>query len=341
MKFSVPLVLVSLLLTACATNSTRSPSSSPGKVAQERRDPFTVVVLPDTQCYCDIRFAQSAKRWGNGDLRRYFYDQTNWIVESAARLNTAFVVHEGDIVQADYPAEWEVAEDALSRLNGKVPYCLCLGNHDVGVTVNPDGKGYKSGLHRQTKFDDYFPRSRFEKEDWFGGTFDRTMANAYFLFEESGVDLMVISLEFQPRDEVLDWAGKVCQENPDRQVIILTHSYLTNKSERITKKYPVEGNNGEEMWQKLVSQHANIFMVLCGHAAGDGYLVSEGVHGNPVHQVLCDYQGRHNGGESWLRYMTFIPEEDRIDVFTYNPSLDTHEKTPNSQFQIEYRMANR
>lgn len=340
MKALVPLLLATLLLSACAPQTEDAASRpSPAATLAETRDPFTIVVMPDTQCYCDIQFAQSAKRWGNGDLRQYFYDQVDWIVASAEDLNTAFVVHAGDIVQSDYPAEWEIAEDALSRLDGKVPYCLSLGNHDVGITLNPDGKGYKSGMHRDTNFDTYFPRSRFEKEAWFGGTFDDTLSNAYFKFNESGVELLVISLEFQPRNEVLAWANRVCQENAERQVIILTHSYLNNENERITKKYPVEGNSGEEMWQKLVSQQPNIFMVLCGHSAGDGYLVSDGVHGNAVHQVLCDYQARHNGGESWLRYMTFSPLEDRIDVFTYNPSLDTFEETPNSRFHIEYNRA--
>ncbi|MBT7924175.1 MAG: hypothetical protein HN627_07925, partial [Opitutae bacterium] len=33
---------------------------------------FTLAVLPDTQFYCDTRLKLS-KKWGNGDLRRYFF----------------------------------------------------------------------------------------------------------------------------------------------------------------------------------------------------------------------------------------------------------------------------
>ena len=40
--------------------------------------PFTLAVLPDTQFYCDTRLKLSAK-WGNGDLRRYFFEQTRWV----------------------------------------------------------------------------------------------------------------------------------------------------------------------------------------------------------------------------------------------------------------------
>jgi hypothetical protein len=93
--------------------------------------PFTLAVLPDTQFYCDTRLKLSAK-WGNGDLRRYFFAQTKWVRDNQERLNIAFLVHEGDIVQADAPEEWAIAKKAMSILDGKVPYCMCLGNHDLG-----------------------------------------------------------------------------------------------------------------------------------------------------------------------------------------------------------------
>jgi len=49
-------------------------------------EPFTIAVLPDTQYYCDIRHKLSAK-WGNGDLRRYFFAQTKWVRDNQERLN--------------------------------------------------------------------------------------------------------------------------------------------------------------------------------------------------------------------------------------------------------------
>ncbi|MFL2480567.1 MAG: metallophosphoesterase, partial [Verrucomicrobiales bacterium] len=92
---------------------------------------FTLAVLPDTQFYCDTRLKLS-KKWGNGDLRRYFFDQTRWVRDNQKRLNIAFLVHEGDIVQTDAHEEWAIAKEAMSVLDGKVPYCMCLGNHDMG-----------------------------------------------------------------------------------------------------------------------------------------------------------------------------------------------------------------
>ena len=50
---------------------------------------FTLAVLPDTQFYCDTRLKLS-KKWGNGDLRRYFFEQTRWVRDNHKRLNIAF-----------------------------------------------------------------------------------------------------------------------------------------------------------------------------------------------------------------------------------------------------------
>ena len=79
-------------------------------------------------------------------------------------------------------------------------------------------------------------------------------------------------------------------------------------------------------------------MVLCGHVIGEGRLTSVGDHGNEVHQLLSDYQGMNNGGESWLRYMVFHPDENKIEVFTYNPALDQYRNVPSSRFDLEYSM---
>ena len=92
------------------------------------------------------------------------------------------------------------------------------------------------------------------------------------------------------------------------------------------------------MWQKLVSKHKNVFMVLCGHSSGEAVLTSKGDHGNQVHQVLSDYQNLNNGGESWLRYMVFEPTQNKIKVYTYNPALNKFRNQPSSRFDLEYRM---
>ena len=150
---------------------------------------------------------------------------------------------------------------------------------------------------------------------------------------------LIISLECKPRDEVLEWANQVVSEHPDHRVLVLTHAYLKpNKSRDTSGGVKAKGNTGEQTWQKFVSKHKNIFMVLCGHHSGEAVRTSTGDHGNGVHQVLCDYQNMNNGGESWLRYMTFKPENDTISVHTYNPALDQYNEGPKSRFDLHYPM---
>ena len=79
-------------------------------------------------------------------------------------------------------------------------------------------------------------------------------------------------------------------------------------------------------------------MVLCGHHTGEALRTDVGDHGNPVHQILCDYQHLHNGGESWLRYMIFDPAENEIRIHTYNPVLDKFKSGPSSRFNLAYPM---
>jgi len=210
----------------------------------------------------------------------------------------------------------------------------------MGFKKSNNKYGGDIAVNRTTHFNKYFPREKFAKRKEFGGTFDPNRHdNSWYHFEAAGMKFLIVSLECKPRDEVLVWANKVIAKRTGHRVIVLTHAYMRADGRRIDKLgYKIKGNAGEEMWQKLVSKHKNIFMVLCGHSSGEAVLTSKGDHGNQVHQVLSDYQHLNNGGESWLRYMVFEPNENKIKVYTYNPALDKFRNGPSSRFDLEYRM---
>ena len=48
--------------------------------------------------------------------------------------------------------------------------------------------------------------------------------------------------------------------------------------------------------------------------------------GQPVQQILTDYQDRANGGDGWLRYYTFDPAANTMTATTYSPKLGTSSK---------------
>jgi hypothetical protein len=140
-----------------------------------------------------------------------------------------------------------------------------------------------------------------------------------------------LSLEFGPSDDTLAWASGVIEQHPDHRVILVTHCYLMDDDTRVDStsgfsphNYGIDSlgvNDGEEIWDEFASRHENLFLVLCGHVTGDGsgHLVSQGVAGNTVHQVLANHQHEAYGGNGWLRILTFLPDQDVVAVTTYSP----------------------
>lgn len=293
---------------------------------------FNLVLMPDTQCYAQ-------------DHPQIFHAQTKWIADNASTIT--FVLQLGDITNRNNPPQWEVARAAMNRMDGKVPYTFVLGNHDIGTSG--------SSKKRTTKlFNKYFPYEKYSKSPHFGGAFEPgKMDNTWWKFEAGGKKWMIVSLEFGPRNIVLDWANKVIAEHPDSLVIINTHAYMNWDETRIgpgdkwnphdyglgkRTKGDQAANDGEEMWTKLVSKHNNILMVVNGHILkdGTGQLISKGKAGNKVYQMLSNYQcgvkGSENGGNGFLRILNIDPAGGKISATSYSPWLDEFKTEPDQQF---------
>src|SRR5262245_57646796 len=140
-----------------------------------------------------------------------------WIRERAREDNFKFVVCLGDIVQnAHIEKEWQNAHEAARILDGVVPYSSVPGNHDL---VTKDGI-----LTRDTTlYNRFFGVARFEKEPWYGGHFATTNDNNFCVFQAAGRSFLVLSLEYAPRDESLEWAAGICQQFPTHNIILATH----------------------------------------------------------------------------------------------------------------------
>ncbi len=124
---------------------------------------WTIVLLPDTQ-----RYSQSSPET--------FRNQTRWVVENQQRRHIVFVLHEGDMVNRATPREWANAREAMSIMDGHVPYVLAAGNHD-----------YTRVMERATLMSDYFPVEKFRGLATYGGTFETNrIENGYHLFTAGG-----------------------------------------------------------------------------------------------------------------------------------------------------------
>ena len=298
--------------------------------------PYTVVVLPDTQYY-------------SSNYPDLFDAQTAWIVAEHAAGNVAFVLHEGDIVDDDTAAQWMRAYHSLHALDGVVPYVLTAGNHDYCCGGWPSD--------RSTMINAYFPVATYESLPSFKGTFEPgRIDNSAHLFDVPGGagQWLVISLEFGPRDTVLAWADSVAKQYADTPAMVVTHAYLYDDNTRYNyatrgnqqswnpHSYPIgmqpgNGNDGEEIWQKLVLGNSNIKFVLSGHVlnTGVGRLSSTRPDGTVVHQILANYQNYSRGGDAYLRLMRFFPAQHTVHVQTFSPAFGSMNDERND-FTLSY-----
>jgi len=304
-------IAVVLILISCAKDK-------PYLINKISSDSFSIIVLPDTQFY--------SKRYPET-----YYRQTQWIVDHRDELNIKFVIHLGDITHNNTHEQWKVANKAHMILDkANIAYSMVPGNHEMPKI----GTG-QDRERNTTKYNKYFGPGRFSEESWYGGHMGTTNDNNFTFFEWKNLKFMVISLEFAPRDEALEWANKVIAQYKERRVIVVTHCYLDMCEAGNTGcgryrndcsiAYNLEGNAGDTLWEKFVSKHKNIFMVLSGHVTDDEHITRKGGGGNDVHEILTDYQNEvpkqykdtkkgKRSGNGWLRVLLFNPKENKIHV---------------------------
>lgn len=304
---------------------------SPGFVATTPQAPFapspdavwSMVVIPDTQNYVARP----------NDYQR-LVGQTNWVKNNQDAFNIQVVLQEGDIVNRNSGTaangvtavqQWQNARDAFAVLNGVVPYIMSTGNHDYGTT---------NSQTRDTKFNTYFKATDNPLVNpATGGILKGTMTpgelqNAYFEFTApDGRDMLIFSLEFWARNNVVNWAKSVAQqaEYSDHTAVLLTHAYLNSGNGYWTagsNAYPMEGgNDGQDLWNKLVKVAGNFEMTFSGHVGGDGvgYRNSQSDSGDAVHQMLLNSQFETNAGNGWMRILEFLEDGETVRVRTYSP----------------------
>lgn len=248
--------------------------------------------------------------------------------------------------------EMPTARRGYDLIAGKTPFSVVPGNHDydamwtdynhppkkevrsiadVGMLHAGGLKNFKAVFSDKSDF--------FRGKDWYVASHDDGADSAQ-IFTAAGYRFLHIGLQFDAPNASLEWAASVIKAHPGLPTIISTHDYLDNDGRRLAN--PVidnaavdpQDNNPQMVWDKLISQHDQIFMVLCGHEHGQFMRVDDNRFGRKVYQVLSDYQDRHQSaidagvklqqgegiGDGWMRFMTFdfsapVP---RVVVRTYS-----------------------
>ena len=228
----------------------------------------------------------------------------------------------------DYDALWSVAGYPPNRSK---PFSeLKRRIEDYGLLHAGGLDNFRSVFGDDTEF--------FRDKPWYVASY-RGGANSAQVFSAGGYEFLHLALEMSPGNDVLRWVELMLEKYPGMPTILTTHDYLSASGER--RPYstddqalgdPLFHNNAEQLWQKLISRHDQIFLVLCGHQKGQSLRIDNNTSGNPVYQVLADYQVRGQAGldagrmrrvglgDGWLRLMRFdfAAEPATITIKTYS-----------------------
>ncbi|WP_175477248.1 LamG-like jellyroll fold domain-containing protein [Ruania alba] len=118
-------------------------------------------------------------------------------------------------------------------------------------------------------------------------------SNSYVLFSAGGLDFVAVGLSYGATDEEVDWADSVFERFSDRNGILTTHGYL-GASSQPDGRNAARGADGGRLYDQVIRNNENVFLVLGGHFHGVGTNVetvrsSDGT--TRVVQMLADYQG--------------------------------------------------
>lgn len=323
----------------------------PVKAELADKNSFSMIVYPDPQGY--VKYAEN---------QPIFELMTAWTAYNIQRLNIKAVLCTGDLVEfnelliadpgmsnQNSLEQWKATSKAFEWLDGKIPYINCLGNHDYG---------YKSSEKRITNFSTYFPVNR--NSLWknclaeVANNYEEkpTLENAAYEFSHANWGkILVVVLEFSPRDEILDWAKKICNSGKykNHKVILLTHSFMDYKGERYVKEnYRISpANYGKDIWERVVYPCPNVKLVICGHDAREGsfeqnvgFRTDKNVADKNVYQMMWNAQTagggwEGNGGDGWLRILEFMPDGKTIKVRTFSPLLAISEAGASQAWRTE------
>ena len=270
----------------------------------------------------------------------------DWILANKDQKKIAHVFGLGDITEdwntANKEQEWIRAYQYISKLNGIVPYSLVRGNHDESLYFNK----YFATAAYMDQYDGYF-------------MVDGDIRNSYKTLNFGEVDYLVLNLDFGAGDKILEWANDVVLAHPNHRVIITTHAYQGTDGGHFSADNVSTGadiysltdvditvnfesrdyNNGVAIWEKFVSKHPNIFLVLSGHTADEDILVlqSEGDHGNTVTQMLIDPQWldpQKKDGVGMVAMLYFSADGNQVSVEWISTDTGKYYKESN-QFTLD------
>ncbi|MCI2959420.1 metallophosphoesterase [Agromyces atrinae] len=313
-----------------AVTGTAAASAEPADApSDESRSSFILPVLPDTQFYSRYSASQFYPKYGTNP----YEVQTKWIVDNKDELKVPFVVHVGDVVDQQWViGEWDAAEKAMKNLtDGGVTYSIVPGNHDVA------NQGARSFADNAGNYRSRFGTAALTKqaESTGGtllGTFQDGLSSAY-LFEAEGHEWMSLALAWNASDDTFAWAQGILDAHPDTPVVLSSHAIINIAEDQAS---PAPWWWGDLLWDQLIRGNDQIILTLNGHFHGATQQTRLNDFGNPVHQILTDYQMAADGGNGIMTLFEFDLTDQKIDVETISPWVGVKAEDARSSSDAPY-----
>ena len=190
---------------------------------------------------------------------------------------------------------------------------------------------------------------------WYGGylgqnlfsftdPIDRQNKNNFELFSAGGMDFIIIHLEYDMPGYSVAWANRVLAATRTGGRSSARTCSSTPPAPADVRPEPDDrrhaGVDGlDESDRPELQRVPGAERPLPGRGQPDATrtpAASRSTSSRPTTRAAS------NGGDGWLRYMTFKPAENKIYVYTFSPTLDSglgqFETDANSQFVLDYNM---
>ena len=320
--------------------------------------PFTIAVIGDQQVpVLSTTYYPS------------FTAQTNWIAANAQTNKIRFVTQVGDIVQnGNRLAEYDRAEAAMVTLDTAtnadggtgIPWNVNYGNHEEDRSqAGADPAGPWAHNYR-----DYFGSAsgthRYAGQPQYKGVSSNDLNTWHIIKSSNAIDAreyLMLNLEYDapghrpgstpdpadvPAFDAIAWAQGIIDANPGMATIITTHVFEGTAHGPPNNPYTSgPGRNSQiQIFDKLVKNNPQVFMVLSGHTSQSTHQVKQNAAGLNVLQMVTDYNKvLPNGGDGFFRLVELDEDTGEIRVKTYTPGVPQNptprfDTSANGQFTI-------
>ena len=314
---------------------------------------FTLAFIGDIQALTEMDYKNSLDEDPSNDTA-YVDALFDWIAANAEDQKIKHVFTLGDLTEfssendpnlsyaardpetsnASGDSEWILVKEAISQLDGVVPYSVVRGNHDdYQIDAFFNYEAYTSN------FDGFYREET--------GTYKDSITNAYRLVELGDQKFIFISLDFNPTRAVVSWMDELLTRYSDHKAIITMHSFINTKHEltNITSLQTVlvaGGYNGaapDWMWKNCLKNHDNVIMTVCGHLDGRNthFVMMEGDNGNQIANILVNPQlyDKNTQPTGMIFLMRFYNGGTTVKTEYYSTFLDMYKVGSHYAWNIE------